>query len=137
MKIGPLVNTRVITVGPGHSLAEAARRMNEAQVGSAVVTTEDGRPGIFTERDLLRAIAEGVDPETAVVEGYMTGHAMTASASWHVVEAAVRMIEGRFRHLIILDPEGGVHGVLSIRDLVGSLLDQLLSPAGPSQGPRG
>ena len=123
MEIGPLVNQRILTVGPQHSLRDAARRMHERRVGSAVVGTEDGRPGIITERDLLRAIAQGADLEITPVDEFMTANAITASASWDVKEAARRMLDGGFRHLIVLDDRGQPTGILSIRDLVEVLLD--------------
>ena len=125
MKIGPLVSKRVVTVGPRHSLTEAARRMNEHGVGSAVVVTEEGHPAIITERDVLRAIAQGGDPGAVLVQDYMTVNAITASASWDVLEAARRMLNGGFRHLIVLGDDGQTIGMLSIRDLVQSLLDEL------------
>jgi CBS domain-containing protein len=114
----------VVTVGPRHSVAEAARRMRAGNVGSAVVETEDGHPGIITERDLLRAMAEGVDPDAATVEEYMTATAITASPSWSAIDAASRMMEGGFRHLVVLGDNGRVTGILSIRDLVSSLLKE-------------
>ncbi|CAN5627597.1 CBS domain-containing protein [soil metagenome] len=122
MEIGPLVSAELVTVGPDHSLAETARRMIERGVGSAVVVTEDGRPGIITERDLLRSLAAGNDPESTRVERYMTENAITASPSWDVTEAASRMVDGGFRHLLVLNDNGSISGVLSIRDLVASLL---------------
>lgn len=125
MKIGPLVSKRVVTVGPRHSLTEAARRMNEHGVGSAVVVTEEGHPAIITERDVLRAVAQGGDPGAVLVQDYMTVNAITASASWDVLEAARRMLNGGFRHLIVLGDDGQTIGMLSIRDLVQSLLDEL------------
>ena len=125
--IGPLVNVAVVTVGPRHSVAEAARRMRSGNVGSAVVETEDGHPGIITERDLLKVMADGVDPEVATVEEYMTANAITASPSWSAVDAASRMLEGGFRHLVILGDTGRVSGILSIRDLVASLLEEFQS----------
>lgn len=130
MKIGSLVSTAVVSVGPTHTLAHAAQRMAERHVGSALVLVEEGHPGIITERDLLRAIAEGADASSAMVEQYMTAVAITASRSWEVTEAARLMSEGRFRHLIVLDDQG-VMGVLSMRDLVGALLEELDSRAGP------
>ena len=123
MDIGPLINEAVVSVGPRHSVAEAARRMHAGNVGSAVVETEDGHPGIITERDLLRAMADGADPESATVEEYMTANAITASPSWSAFEAASRMMDGGFRHLVVLGDNGRVTGILSIRDLVVSLLD--------------
>lgn len=122
--IGPLINVAVVLVGPRHSVAEAARRMHAGNVGSAVVETEDGHPGIITERDLLKAMADGVDPEVAKVEDYMTANAITASPSWSAVDAAGRMLDGGFRHLVVLGENGRVTGILSIRDLVSSLLEE-------------
>lgn len=123
MEIGPLISRTVVSVGPGHSLAEAARRMSRSKTGSAVVSVEDGRPGIITERDLLRAVADGADLEDTRVEEYMTGDAMTASPSWTVREAGRAMLDGGFRHLIVLRDNGSVAGVLSIRDLARTLLE--------------
>ncbi len=125
MDIGPLVTRQIVTVGPGHSLAEAARRMNAGKVGSAVVATESEQPGIITERDVLRAVAEGANLEAVPVEDYMTSHAITASPSWDVLEAARRMLTGGFRHLVVLGESGQTLGVLSIRDLVRALLQEI------------
>lgn len=133
MRIGSLVQgSAVLTVGPGHSLAEAARRMSERGVGAALVAAEDGSPGIITERDLLRAVAHGADPHTTPVADYMTPDAITASPDWDVVAAARRMLEGHFRHLVVIAPAGGVAGVLSIRDLARCLADELGSARAPS-----
>jgi CBS domain-containing protein len=111
-------------VGPGHSLAEAARRMHAGRVGSAAVTMEDAQPGIVTERDLLRAVADGVELESTPVSDYMTANAITATVGWNVREAARTMVEGGFRHLIVVNDRGDVHGMLSVRDLVEALLGE-------------
>ena len=136
MDIGPLINMAVVSVGPRHPVAEAARRMRSGNVGSAVVETEDGHPGIITERDLLKAMADGVDPEIATVEENMTAGAITASPSWSAVEAASRMMEGGFRHLVVLGDDGRVSGILSIRDLVSSLLEEFQRESAGVPGPR-
>jgi CBS domain-containing protein len=97
--------------------------MYERRSGSALVQGEGENPGIITERDLLRAVAEGVDLGSAPVEEYMTANAITASSSWDVEKAARLMLEHGFRHLVVLDNAGRVGGILSIRDLVKALLD--------------
>lgn len=125
MDLAPLINRDIVTVGPAHTLAEAALRMHQHGVGSAIVVTDDGRPGIITERDLLRAIAEGADTTTVPVETYMTTSAMTATASWDAREAAAAMLHGGFRHLVIVDRGGRVEGVLSIRDLFEEFMEHL------------
>lgn len=122
MEIGPLVTRDVVSVQMTDSLRAAARAMQEHNVGSAVVTGGES-PGIITERDLLRAIASG-DLDTASVQDYMSRNAVSASPSWGVEEAAHTMIDGGFRHLVIVGQDGQPSGILSIRDLVKALLDQ-------------
>jgi CBS domain-containing protein len=117
-------------VEPRDSIAEAARKMTERKVGSAIVMTDQG-PGIITERDILRAVAAGADLESAPVEDYMTHNAITAFEDWDLREAAERMTSGGFRHLIVLSMGGQVEGVLSIRDLMRALLQE--STPGGSQ----
>lgn len=123
-EIGLLARAIAVSVGPEHSLAEAARRMNASKVGSAIVFKQDGQPGIITERDLLRAISDGADLENTPVADYMTPDAISASAKWDVEQAARRMLQGGFRHLVVLDDRGNPVGMLSIRDLLGSLLER-------------
>lgn len=122
VEIGPLVRGSILSVGPDHSLADAARKMVDRKVGSAVVIKDDG-PGIITERDLLRAMADGAHFPSTPVSEYMTSTAISASRSWDVRQAAKRMIDGGFRHLVVLDDTGQPIGVLSIRDLVEPLLE--------------
>lgn len=130
MGIGELVSKSVLSIGPSTTLREAARAMTERRVGSAVVMTEQGQPAIITERDLMRAVAASVDLDRTPVEEYMTPDAITASPSWDVFDAAERMREGGFRHLIVMNNNGTIAGVLSMRDLIGALLDQLSRASG-------
>jgi CBS domain-containing protein len=113
----------ILAVEPDQSLSEAARRIWERRVGSAVVLSGEDDPGIITERDLLRAVAEGADPTSTKVGVYMTPNAVAITLNWHVVDAARTMIERGFRHLIVLDAAGEVVGMLSIRDMVRALLE--------------
>ena len=129
MEIGALLSSSVLTMGPDSTLRETARAMVERRVGSTVVVTEDGSPAIITERDLMRAMAAGVDPDSTKVADYMTPGALTASASWDVIEAAERMRAGGFRHLIVMSETGTVAGVLSMRDLMSSLLSEIGGPS--------
>jgi CBS domain-containing protein len=108
----------VLSVGPGHSLREAARLMADRKVGAAVVVDPDSPGvGIFTERDLLESLGEGQDPDSERVGQHLTTSLVYAAPEWSLEEAAVAMIRGGFRHLVVL--EGGeVVGVVSMRDIV-------------------
>ncbi len=124
MIIGPFVTQQdIVAVRHDDTLAEAAARIGARRVGSAVVSPQSRGPGfgIITERDLLRAMADGVDPATTHVAAYMTSDAVTVTPEWHVVDAARTMMERGFRHLIVVD-KGRLVGVLSIRDMVKALL---------------
>ncbi len=107
-----------LTVGPGHTLREAARLMHERGIGSAIVLdAELPGPGLLTERDLLAAIGSGLDPDEELVEAHLTSELVFAAPDWSLEEAAAAMVHGGFRHLIVV--EGGeLVGVLSMRDIV-------------------
>ena len=112
------MNETVVTVGPGHTLREAARRMTRANVGSTVVLDPDGMgPGIFTERDLLRACGAGRDLDLEVVSDHMTQPMEYAAADWSLERAADEMVQAHFRHVIVLEGSEVV-GILSMRDIV-------------------
>jgi CBS domain-containing protein len=108
----------VLTVNPGHSLRRAAQCMAERHVGAAVVIDPDGAgPGIVTERDVLESVAKGQDPDAERVSDHLTPELVTASPSWSLEQAAVAMVRGGFRHLLVVDG-GEVVGVVSMRDIV-------------------
>ncbi len=108
----------VLSVGPGHTLREAARSMAQRHVGAAVVMDPEGEgPSIITERDVLVSIGRGEDPDTERVGDHLTADVVYASPEWPLERAAGEMVRGSFRHLIVLEG-GDVLGVLSVRDVV-------------------
>jgi CBS domain-containing protein len=112
------MNRIVVTVGPDHTLREAARRMTVANVGAAVVIDpEAGGPGIITERDLLHACGRHEDLDEALVREHLTQRLTYASADWSLERAAEEMVRCRFRHVVVLDGSEVV-GILSMRDIV-------------------
>src|SRR4051812_20249273 len=108
----------VLTIGPGHTLRQAARLMAERKVGAAVVIDPDGAgPGILTERDILDSVAKGQDPDAECASDHLTADTVVASPNWSLEEAAVAMVQGGFRHLIVVEG-GDIAGVVSMRDIV-------------------
>jgi CBS domain-containing protein len=108
----------VLTVGPGHTLRDAARAMAERGVGAAVVVDPDQPgPGIVTERDMLDSIGNGQDPDTELVERHLSANLTFASPNWSLERAAEAMVRGNFRHLVVVDG-GDLIGILSMRDIV-------------------
>jgi CBS domain-containing protein len=118
MQVRDGMSSVVLSVGPGHSLREAAKLMADRNVGAAVVLDPESQGvGIFTERDLLDSLASGQDPDGERVTDHLTASLVYAAPDWSLEEAAVAMIRGGFRHLVVL--EGGeVTGVVSMRDIV-------------------
>jgi CBS domain-containing protein len=111
----------LLTVTPAERLAEVAQRMVDRDVGAALVTDGDKLAGILTERDVLRAVAAGIQEDTKVSD-WMTRDPETMAPDEPTLHAAVLMIHGGFRHLPLVDGEEVV-GMLSIRDLMRIVLD--------------
>jgi CBS domain-containing protein len=112
------MSEEVLTIGPGHSLREAAAAMWARQVGAAVVhDPEAPAPGVITERDVLEAVAQGKDPDAESVAEHLTANLTFASQDWSLEHAAAIMVSGRFRHLVVVEGSDVV-GVLSMRDIV-------------------
>ena len=108
----------VLTVGPGHTLRDAARQMAQRKVGAAVVLDpEQPGPGIITERDILEALGTGQDPDEERVGEHLSANLTFASPDWSLEHAAEAMVKGGFRHLVVVE-NGETVGILSIRDIV-------------------
>jgi signal-transduction protein with cAMP-binding, CBS, and nucleotidyltransferase domain len=108
----------VLSVGPAHTLREAAQMMVEKGTGAALVL-DDEIPGssIITERDILNAVGRDEDPDSERVSEHMTECVITASPDWSLERAAAEMSRRMIRHLVVVE-EGEIVGVLSIRDIV-------------------
>jgi CBS domain-containing protein len=131
MNVRDGMTTVVLTIGPVHTLREAARLMSARHVGAAVVVDpEHPGIGILTERDVLDAVGAGLDPATELVGAHRTDHVVLAAPDWTLEQAAAAMVAGNFRHLIVLDGTD-VAGLLSMRDIVRCW------SGGPSAGARG
>jgi CBS domain-containing protein len=108
----------VLTVGPSHTLREAARMMVDKSVGAAVVTDDERPvPCIVTERDLLNSLGSGQDPDAELVRDHMSEGVVAAAPDWSLEHAASEMSTRGIRHLVVFD-QGELIGVLSIRDIV-------------------
>ncbi|HEY1622770.1 MAG TPA: CBS domain-containing protein [Streptosporangiaceae bacterium] len=112
------MSTMVLTIGPTHTLRQAARMMSARQVGAAVVVDpEHAGVGILTERDILNSVAAGEDPDAELAAQHRTDDLVYAAAEWTLEAAALAMIRGGFRHLVVVDGNE-VAGLLSMRDIV-------------------
>ena len=118
MKVRDGMTRLVLTIGPAHTLREAARLMSARRVGAAVVVdSEHSGVGILTERDILDSVGAGQDPDTELAAAHRTGEVVFASPDWTLQQAAETMVRAGFRHLVVLEGSE-VTGLLSMRDIV-------------------
>ena len=111
----------LLTVEPGDRLGEVAQRMVDRDVGAVIVLEGERLVGILTERDVLRAVAVGIQDDT-IVSDWMTRDPETMGPDDTTQHAAVLMIHGGFRHMPLVEGDQVV-GMLSIRDLMRVVLD--------------
>ena len=121
MKVRDVPPGRLLSVEPQTSLAEVAKRMRREDADSAAVMSGDRLLGIITERDLVRALADGVNPQQAKAEVIMTSDPATVSADEEVAVVALKMMRLGIRHLPVVDEQGKPVGLISARNLVAVL----------------
>jgi CBS domain-containing protein len=122
MQVRSIYRPRVMVAAARYEpLADAAARMQDHRVGSLAVLAGGELVGIFTERDLARAIAWGADPKVTTVAEYMTTEPVSVGLDTDVREVALAMLELECRHLPVVEA-GEVVGMVSIRDLLGDVL---------------
>ncbi len=118
VQVQDVMTQATITESADDSLRSAAERMWRQQTGSLLIMSGGRLTGIITERDLLRAVALGADPDRSTVDEAMTTEVFTVPPDMPLQEAARQMAARWIRHLpVVADDE--VLGVVSMRDITG------------------
>ena len=118
VRVRDAMTERVLTMSPDRSLRDAAQFMTEHNVGAAVILDpEEPGPGIVTERDVVRSLGSGEDPDRELIRDHLTSRATFADADWDLQQAADAMAKGGFRHLVVVR-EGELCGIISMRDIM-------------------
>jgi CBS domain-containing protein len=127
MTILELCDPEAATVSVQASVADAVRSMLSFRVGAvAIVDSEQRVAGIFSERDLMRRLAlSGRDLENVPVREVMTTPVELATSETGPGEALVTMVDRHFRHLPVIDAEGRLLGMLSIRNVLEWRIEDL------------
>lgn len=123
MNLRDLVGGTAFHCGPQTTIAEAARVMEEHDHGSLAVVDGLDLIGLITERDLRRVVASGIDVDATAVRDVMSVDPDTFDPDLDVWDAAAWIAESGYRHLPVMDDDGELLGVVSIRDLLRSLVD--------------
>ena len=124
-RVGELIHGPSVTLHGTATLAEAAAVLSQNDIGAAGVLDAHGLTGIISERDVVRALVDGVDLESERVEDVMALSPTTVNEEHTIVEAAELMLSDGIRHLPVTADGGVLVGVVSIRDVVGPLIDRL------------
>jgi|YelNatPaOPRAMG01_1025707.scaffolds.fasta_scaffold09238_4 CBS domain-containing protein len=120
MKVGGLVRGAAVTVEPEASLMDAAKLMSSNRVGLLVVVDpfDKGKiVGVISERDIVNAVARGGSIYSPI-ENLMTKQVITISKEARLDEAAMTMSKFGIRHLVVVNEDSSLFGVVSVRDIV-------------------
>lgn len=120
--ISNLVSTSIVFVGGTASVRDVAVRLRTADVSLAVVGDEQQVFGVVSERDIVRAVALGVDLDTAIAAAIETDELKWATVESSVDDVAEEMLENYLRHILVRDVDGSLVGVVSMRDLLATYL---------------
>jgi CBS domain-containing protein len=118
-KVGAFVKRPPLTATQEATLLDVVKIMATHNVGLVAVVDEAGRPlGVVSERDVIRALARGVQLSAKAIEVGTRGNLLTAKAEDDIYSAIKKMRERGTRHILVVDDAGKLVGVVSIRDLV-------------------
>ena len=128
MKVSDIMTAATLTDAPDDTLAVASAKMWQQQTGSLLIMEGEKLKGIVTERDVLRAVAEGHDPASLNIAEVMTANPVTIDPETNLNDAAKIMFEKWFRHLPVVNTEDKVVGIISLRDLMGLVAQGMDEP---------
>jgi CBS domain-containing protein len=114
--VADVMTPGVLSIAPSTTVAEAATTMGERRIGSALVMEDDTLLGIFTERDIVRALGQDFGAAERPVSEWMTPDPVTVPPDTPAADALRTMLEGGFRHLPVTEGDQ-IAGIVSIRDL--------------------
>lgn len=118
MTIDSLIGDDVVTVADDASLLEVAQTLTSADISAVVVGSPGSVTGVVSERDIVRAVAEGTDPATTLAKAVASSTIVWADVATSVGDVAEQMMEKWVRHVLV-EKDGGLVGIVSARDLLG------------------
>lgn len=117
----------VQTLSAENSVSEAVKLMKDSGIGCVLVVKNKHIGGIFSERDLLvRVVGEGLIPDKTTLQTVMTKRVVTIAPSSSIENALLLSSARNIRHIPVVDDKNELLGILSVKDLVGELLAEIL-----------
>ena len=127
MRLIEQIMTRTVTTIPLQlNLSEALTKMAAAGISCVVVVDGQSPVGILTERDAVRLVAEGIDPESAQIGPLMSRPVLTVQLGTTLHKAALLMKEERIRHIVVVDALGAIAGIVTQTDIVKGLEEKYI-----------
>ncbi len=117
-RLEDLLSPVTATARPSDTLRMASEHLTADEVGALVVLTHTGVAGLISERDVVRALADGADPDEERVDDWMADELVTATGQTTVPDAIELMEEAGVRHLVVTTDGGAPFGIVSLRRLV-------------------
>jgi CBS domain-containing protein len=121
-----IITEEPVSVGEKLTLRSIAAVLGEIDIGVVLVRCGDRPPGIVSERDVVRALGEGADPDVVWGPDVMAEKVVTVGADVRIIDVAFRMIDDRIRHVAVADDEGEIVGIVSMRDLFAIIAEELV-----------
>jgi CBS domain-containing protein len=128
VNVADIMTAAAVSDAADDSLAQASAKMWREKTGSLLVMEEDKIAGIVTERDVLRSVAEGLEPRSTSLSQVMTREVVTISPDTALKDAAEIMFQKWFRHLPVVAANGNVVGMISLRDLLTLVAESMDEP---------
>ena len=120
MRVGDVMSRELVTVEPATPVGEAVALMSQRKVGSVLISLDGRLDGIFTERDVVRAVSHSADATGDAVEAWMSPRPTSVEADLSIGQALDLMLQSGFRHLPVTEA-GRLAGMVSMRDLSRAL----------------
>lgn len=117
--VSRLIRRGPVTVDPAATLRELGEVLVREEVGAALVARDGSVVGLVSERDVIRAVADGADVDDDRAEDVMVFDVVTVDPHELIATAAGRMLDGEIRHLLVSDGSRSL-GVISIRDVLAA-----------------
>jgi CBS domain-containing protein len=126
-RVGSLSGREPVLAEADETLRSVARKLWSESVGIVVVGDARHPLGVISERDVVAVLAQGADPDAMAAREAMTNHIISARRHDPLFDAAGQMLDDAIRHLPVVDENGAVVGMVSVRDLLRPLLLDALS----------